>query len=322
MLPECDVCARLGYGEVFYSPPKINPEETRGMLVKKKNMRELKRAIEDKERRQIDHARAQLDAISEYVARSRKEKCARVHELEKQQQPKEKEKENEKEGGAGETGAAAIAGEKQPCSTAKRKTTTAADAAVAGRPPVFATSSVQFDSTTVSTTTVHGAALAGGSGDELRSVVESEASRLKVTPESLLAIPGFIDLKGRRLGIKRTTLEGSSRFELGFGFSATPLHFATLACRADLVAVLLDMGADPKASAGPSSIQVTNKALLAPSCIDLSKANKFDAITALLENAIASSPAAKFDAICQKKLRAAEARVKARRAKLEEREQQ
>ncbi len=127
-------------------------------------------------------------------------------------------------------------------------------------------------------------------------------------------------MKGRRLGIKRVTHEGSSRFQLGFGFAGSPLHFAVLACRADLVAVLLDLGADPATSAGPSSIHATSsKALLAPTCIDMSRANKFDAVTSMLENALANTPSAKFDALCQKKLNEAKQRVRARREKLEER---
>jgi hypothetical protein len=322
MLPECDECSKLGYAEVFYSPPRWRPEETRGMILKKKNMELLKVTLQEKDQRSLDHAKAQLQAIDQYVSRSRNDKCTRVHAIGKQQQQQE-------EAAAAADGAAAAkedataATAKKPCANkqeqaaAKRKA--AADAAVADRPPVFS-DVPHFDSSSVSTTTVHGAALAAPSGDALRKVVEAEAGRLNVTPESLLAIPGFIDLKGRRLGVKRVSrppAQAAARYELGFGFAATPLHMATMACRADLVAVLLDLGADPLASAGPSSINATNKALLAPNSIEMSKANGFDAITSLLENAVANSAAAKFDAFCKKKLAAAQERVRQRREKLE-----
>ena len=130
-----------------------------------------------------------------------------------------------------------------------------------------------------------------------------------MTLPALLAIPGYVDLKGRRLGVKRV----GPRYEIGFGYSATPLHFATLACRADLVATLLDMGADPEAAAGPSSIhKAANRSVLAPSCIDLAKANQFTTVLSLLEHSIKESSKAKFSQICQKKLAAAQERVKAR----------
>lgn len=307
VLPDCQDCKKMGYGEYFYNPPKISPDDTRGAILKKKNAEALKVQIEEKRLRTLNHAKMQMLMMEEYVSRQRQDKCTKVHKNEqvKNLEDEEKAKKEKEEIEKQERKAKRLEQRQQEAAAARGASSSSHISNDA-----FGGGSVQFDPSTVTTSNIHGAALASADGDSLRKIATDEAKRLNVSLPALLAIPGYVDLKGRRLGVKRV----GTRYELGFGFSATPLHFATLACRADLVATLLDMGADPLAAAGPSSIHRTtaNASTLSPTSIDLAKVNGFSTISSLLDHAVKESAKMKFSQYCEKKLAAAGERVRER----------
>ena len=90
----------------------------------------------------------------------------------------------------------------------------------------------------VASSTVFGVAFAG-TPDQMKELVEKAGDKYGVAPHDFVNSVGYVDVCHNEYGLKVSGKE----YRLGFGSKACPLHFACLACRADMASCLLALGA-------------------------------------------------------------------------------